>query len=137
MEKYRSQDPAGPNPWARTGILRDSMCSWLSFQKWLLISRIRRHSMFRSGLPTSPQRRTAQRDSLPRLKSLLSPCNQSVSNPVVAICAHTRSQESIKEQEPWYRGATVGLPQRHMAIHLCRAFQEDSRRASTWDFQIK
>ena len=26
----------------------------LSFQKWLLISRIRRYSMFRSGLPTHP-----------------------------------------------------------------------------------
>lgn len=66
--------------------------SWLSSHIRLLISQIRRYSMFRSGLPTHPQRRTAQRDSLPRLNPLLSPCNHAAGDPVVAICADTRSR---------------------------------------------
>jgi hypothetical protein len=54
---------------------------------------------------TTPQRRTAQRDGLPRLNLLLSRRYPAIQQPVVPINGNNDSA-----------GSTVGLPQRHMAI---------------------
>jgi hypothetical protein len=96
--------PCKPKPpwnWLRKHTSKFEAGSWLSFPRVMATSSllVRRYSMCFSLRPphTSPQRRATPRDSLPRLKIALItlPINQPV-DPVVAICADTRSQSSIK-----------------------------------------